>query len=50
MFICYCPKCKKEEIIKNYCRSNYEKELTVSNIRDGYGRPIYHYKCEGGNY
>lgn len=50
MYLCYCPKCKREEIIEDYERSNYKKELTVTNTRDGYGRPIYHYKCKCGNY
>ena len=41
----YCPKCKKEEI-----RKDNPYKTTLYNIRDGYGRPIQHYKCECGNY
>lgn len=43
----YCPECGKEQILNN---NPYEKEKTIINIRDGYGRPITHYKCECGNY
>lgn len=47
MRLFYCPKCKKEEI-GDY--NLHEEDKTVVNIRDGYGRPIIHYKCECGNY
>ena len=43
----YCPKCKKEEIRSD---NPYRYEETIVNMRDGYGRPIRHYKCECGNY
>lgn len=46
MRLFYCPKCGKEEI-KNVYPSR--DEITFRNIRDGYGRPIVHYKCECGN-
>ena len=46
MILFYCPECGKEEI-KNVRQS--EIETTFVNIRDGYGRPITHYKCECGN-
>ncbi len=47
MKIFYCPKCNKEVITND---DIYKSEYTISNIRDGYGRPIRHYKCECGNY
>lgn len=43
----YCPKCGKREITGE---PRYQKELTITNMRDGYGMPIHHYKCECGNY
>lgn len=42
-FLNYCPKCSKIVINEKHMRSD---EATWSNIRDGYGRPIYHYICE----
>ena len=47
MKLFYCPKCKKEEIRND---NPYRHEETIANMRDGYGRPITHYKCECGNY
>ena len=47
MRLFYCPKCKKEEIRED---NPYRYEETITNMRDGYGRPIRHYKCECGNY
>lgn len=47
MRLFYCPKCGKEQISKE---DLYKGEYAVANIRDGYGRPIRHYKCECGNY
>lgn len=47
MRLFYCPKCKKEEIRSD---NPYRSEQTILNMRDGYGRPIRHYKCECGNY
>lgn len=47
MRLFYCPACEKEEIRND---DPYKNERTISNIRDGYGRPISHYKCECGNY
>lgn len=46
MRLFYCPNCYKEEIKNGYPSRN---EITYKNIRDGYGRPIIHYKCECGN-
>lgn len=46
MRLFYCPKCGKEEIKNEYIK---ERDITYRNIRDGYGRPITHYKCECGN-
>jgi len=43
----YCPECGKEEIKND---NPYRGEETITNMRDGYGRPISHYKCECGNY
>jgi hypothetical protein len=43
----YCPKCGKFEI--NFNSRERRNERTVSNCRDGWGRPIYHYLCECGN-
>ena len=42
----YCPVCHKEEIKKDY---PLRSSITFVNTRDGYGRPIVHYKCECGN-
>lgn len=47
MRLFYCPECNKEEIRND---DPYKNEYTISNMRDGYGRPIRHYKCECGNY
>ena len=47
MRLFYCPKCKKEEIRED---NPYRYEETITNMRDGWGRPIKHYKCECGNY
>ena len=47
MRLFYCPKCKKEEIRED---NPYRYEETITNMRDGWGRPIRHYKCECGNY
>lgn len=47
MRLFYCPKCKKEEIRED---NPYKYEDTITNMRDGWGRPIRHYKCECGNY
>lgn len=41
MYYFYCPNCKYQNEIK-------EKEIPknrVGNCRDGYGIPIYHFKC-----
>lgn len=43
----YCPECGKEEIRND---NPYKSEETINNMRDGYGRPIRHYKCECDNY
>lgn len=47
MRLFYCPECNKEEITNE---DLYKSEYTINNMRDGYGRPIRHYKCECGNY
>ena len=47
MRLFYCPKCQKEEIRED---NPYRYEETITNMRDGYGRPIRHYRCECGNY
>lgn len=47
MRLFYCPECNKEEITTN---DLYKNEYSINNMRDGYGRPIRHYKCECGNY
>lgn len=39
MYYFYCPKCGFEGEVKKLPHG------TVGNPRDGYGRPIYHYKC-----
>lgn len=36
----YCPKCGHEEI-----HASKPERGCVANPRDGYGIPIYHYKC-----
>jgi len=46
MKVKYCPKCGKLELIET-TDFNYRY---FTNMRDGYGRPIRHYKCECGNY
>ena len=43
----YCPKCKKIEM--DFNKRSYRQYQTVSNIRDGYSRPITHFLCECGN-
>lgn len=43
----YCPKCKKIEM--DFDKRSHRQYQTVSNIRDGYGRPITHFLCECGN-
>lgn len=51
MYLYYCPKCGKIEIVSEYSKyKEYVKERTCANIRDGYGRPIQHIKCSCGNY
>ena len=40
MYYFYCPNCGNEYEVKNLPRH------TVGNIRDGWGMPINHYKCE----
>lgn len=35
----YCPNCKHEDIVNILPRG------TATNIRDGYGIPIFHYEC-----
>ena len=47
MRLYYCPECGKEQITSEQL---YQTEETITNMRDGYGRPIKHYKCECGNY
>ena len=46
MRLFYCPECGNEEIKNDY---PLRKKITYKNIRDGFGRPITHYKCECGN-
>lgn len=45
----YCPKCKKEIKDMSNCYPPINTK-TTTNLRDGYGRIIKHYKCECGNY
>ena len=40
MFYFYCPKCGFDKEVDKLPKG------TVANIRDGYGVPIHHYKCE----
>jgi hypothetical protein len=40
LFFFYCPHCGNEKEVAQLPRG------TVGNIRDGYGTPIYHFKCE----
>lgn len=47
MRLFYCPECGNEEIEN---RGLLSKDKTLLNIRDGFGRPITHYKCKCGNY
>jgi len=47
MRLFYCPECNKEQMRND---DPYKNEKTIVNMRDGYGRPITHYKCECGNY
>jgi len=44
--IFYCPQCEKFDKDFEYKRN----EPYFINIRDGFGYPIYHIKCECGNY
>jgi hypothetical protein len=46
MSIFYCPQCGKFD--KDFHYNSYAPK--VINIRDGFGHPIYHIKCECGNY
>ena len=46
-YIHYCPKCNYEEIKEKYPDRN---KITFKNLRDGWGRPITHFKCDCGNY
>lgn len=39
-YIFYCPNCKNLKEEEKIPRG------TVTNIRDGYGAPIYHYECD----
>lgn len=51
MYLFYCPECGKIKLIKEYLEiKKYRNETSFINIRDGYGRPINHIKCECGNY
>lgn len=43
----YCPQCGKLDLQFNM-QDNY-KNSTVTNMRDGWGRPIKHFLCECGN-
>lgn len=43
----YCPECGQEKISND---NLYKGSETIVNVRDGYGRPIIHYRCECGNY
>lgn len=47
MRLFYCPRCQREQKLTS---NPYKREETIINIRDGYGRPIRHYKCECGYY
>lgn len=47
MRIFYCPQCGDFKMEDNPPLRN---KITYKNLRDGYGRPITHYKCECGNY
>lgn len=40
MFFFYCPRCGNEKEVTKLPHG------TVGNTRDGYGMPIYHFKCE----
>ena len=44
--IYYCPKCGKLDTDFKMTRDT----PSVGNIRDGYGRLLYHMKCDCGNY
>lgn len=44
--IFYCPQCGKTN--PNYKHDKFK--FSFGNIRDGYGRPLHHTKCECGNY
>lgn len=39
MYYFYCPNCGKEDEVDRRPKG------TVSNLRGGYGMPIYHYEC-----
>lgn len=48
--LCYCPACGDSVIITNANEyEQYRQRRTLSNLRDGFGRPITHYKCGCGN-
>jgi hypothetical protein len=40
MYYFYCPKCGNEMEVNKIPRG------CVPNIRDGFGMPIYHYRCD----
>ena len=42
-FLCYCPKCGEESI------SARDRDCYYINVRDGFGRPLRHYRCRCGN-
>lgn len=43
--IFYCPQCGKTDLEYNHDKTKF----SFGNMRDGYGRPIHHTKCECGN-
>ena len=50
MRLFYCPVCKRQKIAYPTPTKSLDDNLTVWNMRDGFGRSILHYKCECGNY
>jgi hypothetical protein len=46
MSVFYCPQCGKFD--KDFKYNSHSPK--VGNIRNGFGCPIYHIKCECGNY
>lgn len=42
----YCPQCGKTELDYKHDKLKF----SFVNMRDGYGRPLHHTKCECGNY